>query len=382
MEDKQKAEENYWLWLCSLGLYRDQMQALLHYFGSPEAIYLAPRSEFAAFSRYGMKWAERAGERRGEAWLDEMQESMARCGARFVSIEDAMYPDNLRQMADPPYGLFYRGTLPPQGMYSAAIVGARACTPYGAWLAAQIGEYLAQDGMMIISGLALGIDGIAQKAAVQAGGRSYGVLGCGVERCYPRENIELFGMMQERGGILSEFPCGMPPLRPHFPIRNRIISGLADAVIVVEARSKSGSLITAQLALEQGREVYALPGRSGDVLSGGCNELIARGEAALALSPENLLEELRQHAQRKGKMQESLQKETASTGKKRRKGQRKVALAPDEELVYSYLDLSPVDVDSLVRKTGLHAGRVKAALVGLELHDLAAAMGKNQFVKQ
>ena len=187
-------------------------------------------------------------------------------------------PGRLLPFRDRPAGLFVRGTLPAKDRFTAAIVGARSCTELGRQTAERLAFRLAEAGVQVISGLALGIDGAAHKGALEAGGKTFAVLGCGADRCYPRENYGLFHKMEIQGGVLSEFVPGTSPLPMNFPMRNRIISGLSDAVILVEAREKSGSLITADLALEQGKEVFAVPGRITS-LSRGCNRLIQNGAA-------------------------------------------------------------------------------------------------------
>ena len=213
---------------------------------------------------------------------------------RSVGVESADFPPKLRDLPAMPRRLYYCGSLPGGGP-SAAIIGARRCSAYGRHQAALFARVLALNGISIISGMARGIDSCAQTAALEAGGRSYAVLGCGVDVCYPPTSRELYQRLPARGGILSEFDPGTQPIAWHFPARNRIISGLADIVLVIEARPGSGSLITANFALEQGRTVYALPGRVTDAYSEGCNQLIAQG-ASVALSPDVILEELRRRS--------------------------------------------------------------------------------------
>ena len=179
--------------------------------------------------------------------------------------------------------------MPLENEPAAAIIGARLASGYGREQARRFGRQIGARGISVISGMARGIDGIAQKAALDAGGRSYAVLGCGVDICYPEENRELYERLQQQGGVLSEYPPGMQPIAKLFPPRNRIISGLSDLVLVIEARKRSGTLITVDMALEQGREVYALPGRVSDSLSDGCNRLIRQG-AGPATCPQDILE--------------------------------------------------------------------------------------------
>ncbi len=209
----------------------------------------------------------------------------------IVTKEDKKYPGRLREIPDPPKQLYVLGRLPEEHLPSVALIGARDCSEYGRYVALRLGELLGKNGVQVISGMARGIDGIGQEAALNAGGSSFGVLGSGVDVCYPAGNRELYERLKTQGGILSEYPPGTPALPHHFPPRNRIVSGLADAVVVVEAREKSGTLITVDMALEQGREVYAVPGRMTDRLSDGCNRLIKTG-AGVLLNPEEFLEEL------------------------------------------------------------------------------------------
>lgn len=212
-------------------------------------------------------------------------------GIDMVTVAEAGFPEKLKSIPDSPYVLYYVGGLPAAGQKTVAVIGARDCTEYGRYMAGQFGTQLARAGVQVISGMARGIDGISQQAALRAGGYSMGVLGCGVDICYPRENKELYDALTKQGGICSEYPPGIGPRAVLFPPRNRIISGMADAVLVIEAKDKSGTLITVDMALEQGREVYALPGRGTDPLSRGCNRLIRQG-AGLVSTPGELLQEL------------------------------------------------------------------------------------------
>ena len=223
--------------------------------------------------------------------VEEEYGRMIERGIRLVTEKEAGFPGRLAGIPDPPFALYYAGSLPPEGKKAVALIGARSCTEYGRYMAEQFGMALAAAGVQVISGMARGIDGIGQRSALREGGYSLGVLGCGVDICYPEENRELYDALAAGGGICSEYPPGTSPRAVLFPPRNRIISGLCDALLVIEAKEKSGTLITVDMALEQGKEVYALPGRATDPLSGGCNRLIRQG-AGLVSSPGELLEEL------------------------------------------------------------------------------------------
>ena len=208
-----------------------------------------------------------------------------------VCKTDDAYPRRLRELASMPEELYVIGELPDDSQPSVAIVGARMCSGYGRRTAYEFGRILAGKGVQVISGMASGIDSSAQEGALDGGGKSFAVLGGGADVCYPRGNTTLYNRLKEQGGIISEQPAGTAPLSFYFPARNRIISGLSDLVLVVEAKSRSGSLITVDFALTQGRTVYAVPGRVGDALSDGCNYLIAQG-AGIAYAPEAILNEL------------------------------------------------------------------------------------------
>ena len=183
--------------------------------------------------------------------IEKCWEKLQEQGIRMIPYFSEEYPKKLTNISQPPYALYVKGSLPRENQVSVAIVGARRCTHYGEQIALEYGEALASEGIQIISGMARGIDGAGQRGALNAGGATYGVLGCGVDICYPRENIGLYMDIQQKGGIISEQIPGQPPLPAYFPERNRIISGLADVVLVIEAKEKSGSLITADMAREQ-----------------------------------------------------------------------------------------------------------------------------------
>lgn len=224
-------------------------------------------------------------------------------GIKLVVEGEEEYPERLQKIPDPPYGLYYAGKLPDKEKKAVAIIGARDCSEYGRYMAKRFSTALARADIDVISGMARGIDGISQQAALQAGGYSLAVFGCGVDVCYPAEHRDLYDSLLERGGVCSEYLPGTEPRAMLFPPRNRIISGLADVILVVEAREKSGTLITVDMALEQGKEVYALPGRATDPLSRGCNRLIKQG-AGLVETTEELIGNLRgslSHAEKNGK---------------------------------------------------------------------------------
>lgn len=267
----------------------------------------------------------------------------------FYTLKDEAYPERLRKLRYPPYGIYCLGNLPENSRPAAAVIGARECSEYGRYMAGAFGRELAEAGVSVVSGMARGIDGIGQQAALAGGGKTYAVLGCGVDICYPASNKSLYEEMIEKGGgVLSVFPPGTPPAKGRFPERNRIVAGLSDLVLVVEARQRSGTLITVDMALEQGKHVYAVPGRLTDRLSDGCNLLIRQG-AGIALAPKDLLAELKMLDNRKALGGRGVsQKEESSE---------------DPFSVLAFLDYHPRSADEIL-------GKMQGAGLSVELQDL------------
>ena len=289
-------------------------------------------------------------------------------GIRFVPYYMEEYPIRLKEHAGMPYALYVKGELPCEDMPTAAIVGARKCTPYGEKMAAAFAEALAISGVQVISGMARGIDGAAQRAAIQSGGSSFGVLGCGIDVCYPKDNKGLYMDLPSHGGILSEQPVGTPPLREYFPARNRIISGLSDIVLVIEAGERSGSLITADIALEQGKDIYALPGPVTSNLSRGCHELIRQG-AGILISPEVLIEEI------------GLEFSLPAAENSRNHGKNEKKLERKEKLVYDAIGLFPKSLNMLLSEVGFQTTELMCILVSLEMKGMINEISKNYFVR-
>lgn len=287
-------------------------------------------------------------------------------GVRFVSIEHAEYPRKLLVLQEnAPIGLFVKGELPREELPAVAIIGARKCSTYGSEMAKHFGKLLAEHGVSVISGMAMGADAKSQWGALDGGGKSYAVLGGGVDICYPRENFSLYLQLQQNGGLLSEYPEGIPGKPFHFPLRNRIISGLSDCLIVVEAKEKSGTMITTDYALEQGKDVFAVPGRMGDVLSQGCNRLIQQG-AGILVEDEDILNYLGISQKLNKKSQEKI----------------KMGLAKNLKLVYSGIDLQPKHVDEILQNINLPMQEVLYGLLQLELQGYIFQPVKNYYSKK
>jgi DNA processing protein len=311
----------------------------------------------AAFAaETGAHVIEEPRERRFERFrraVDEaaFRSSLAARGLRFVGRGDGAYPSLLRELHDPPPGLFARGSGSAEllAQPSVAIVGARACSSYGSQVARLLGRDLAAAGLVVVSGLARGIDGEAHRGALEAGGHTIAVLGCGVDRDYPAAHAQLANRICERGLVVSEYAPGVEPAPWRFPARNRIIAGLAATTVVVEARERSGALITADFALEAGREVFAVPGEITSALSAGTNALLRLGATPLTCA---------------GDVFEALGVEVAAVSPPE--------LAEQPMRVLEALAREPSGIDGLVRKTGLDAAAVATALAELELAGAVA----------
>ena len=282
-------EEMYYYWLHNVsGIGRVTLQNILK-ITTPEELYkcnLEKTSEFLTD-----KQREALKESIKQWNVVKEWEKIEKRNIKLLRLGDNNYPGKLSKISDPPVILYQKGKDFILDKPSVAVIGARACSQYGSLAAKELGRELAHMGIVVVSGMARGIDGICQWAALENQGESIGVLGSGVEVCYPPENRTLYEKLQIDGCIISENPPFMQPNARLFPLRNRIISGLADIIVVVESREKSGTLITVDMALEQGKEVYAMPGRMTDPVSRGCNKLIKQG-AGVVLSPREFVEEI------------------------------------------------------------------------------------------
>ena len=286
----------------------------------------------------------------------------------FVVQEDDNYPRRLLNMYDPPRFLYYLGELPDENLPTIAIIGARACSAYGSQAARALAKELAMNKIQVISGLAKGVDGYAHTGALEGKGKTFGVIGVNI--CYPRENYQLFHDVENQGGILSEYPMGSPALAFHFPVRNRIIAGLSDGILVVEAKEKSGTLITVDSGLEQGKDIYALPGKITDQLSIGCNRLIQNG-AKLVQSSSEIIEELANRypylmTKDKKSKQESMVFEDQVT--------------KEEKLVLVNLSYEPVHFEKLLIDTGLDTGKLMEVVFVLQMKGLIKEISAQYYV--
>ncbi len=330
--------DKYTYWLANVrGLGTAAREQLLETFGTGAAVYEAAEKKLAA--ALDKNRLEKLLRTRKNWDVDREYARLSEKQISFVCTADAEYPERLRHIPDHPFGIYYKGRLPQPRKLAVAVVGARECSEYGHFVAAQLGRELGAAGVQVISGMARGIDGISQLAALDAEGESYAVLGNGVDICYPKGNKPIYDRLLVQGGILSTYPPGTSPKPQLFPPRNRIVSGLADVLVVVEARQKSGTLITVDMALEQGREVYAVPGRITDRLSDGCNKLVKDG-ALVFLSPRDFMEGLRQSFPEKFAC--CVPRQASSPD-----GRVRPPLTPEEAVVLEALDLYPQPMERI-----------------------------------
>ncbi len=335
---------------------------LLEAAGTAQDVYLMPERHITAVA--GEKACERFVQHKRRYSLQKVWNYVTGSGISYTYCREPDFPQKFVDIPDPPFGIFYKGRLPDGCVPAVALIGSRKCSEYGTYMAELFAAGFASAGVDVISGMALGIDGISQRAALKAGGSSFAVLGCGVDVVYPRANEPLYRQLQEKGGVLSEYPPRMEPRPALFPPRNRIISALADVVVVVEACEKSGTLITVDMALEQGKEVYALPGRCTDALSMGCNRLLRQG-AMIAVSPDDIISDM--HWER----------QTSRHGRTERKlADSKISETAKE--IYAVLASLPVTQEEIIarlreNRSALSVPQICQGLVELELKGLAAS---------
>lgn len=294
--------------------------------------------------------------RRIEEWADKN-------GITILTLLDEDYPQSLSEIYDPPPFLFIKGSMAPSDKNSIALVGSRNASEYGRMTASKLAGELASNGITIVSGMAVGVDSSSHRGAIQAGGRTFAVLGSGIDIIYPRENKRLYQEISENGAVISEFFPGTGPSPGHFPRRNRVISGLSKAVIVVEAGQKSGALLTADLALSQGKALFAVPGQLSSKQSLGANDLIKTG-AQILTSPDDIFSVLPE-----------LKNDYIVPDKKVVED-----LSEGENLIFEYLSDSPRQIDYLVRKTNMTANDVSGFLLSLELRGLIRQLSGKRFI--
>ncbi|BBF42997.1 rossmann fold nucleotide-binding protein Smf possibly [Lachnospiraceae bacterium KM106-2] len=350
-----------WYWLCNIrGIGLKKRKCLIDYFGDIESVYHAADYERDGLLSLNKADKERILQSKCPDTIKTSFDKLASDQIHFTTQEDEEYPKLWKELYDAPYGFYYKGRLPLCDKLSIAIVGARDASIYGQEMALYFGRKLARAGMNVISGMARGIDGYSQRGALEGGGYSAAILGCGVDYCYPIENWELYQQLIQRGGVLSEYAPGTLPRAGNFPMRNRLISGMSQAVLVIEARVKSGSFITVDTALEQGKDVFVIPGRVTDDRSQGCLKLIQMG-GTMVSSPDDILEYYHIQCDKKDIACDQIN------------------LNEKEEKILHLLTNEPKHINQIMELGKLSLGETMGELVQLELKSLIYQPVKNYF---
>ena len=356
-------EKAFWVALSSVsGIGPARLTALLDRFGSAEAVWTAPREELAAAGLDRRSLTNLVQARRTSDPA-KLWRNVERRGLDCVTWDDEAYPQNLRNVSGAPPVLYVDGTLVARDQWAVAIVGTRRASVYGREVAHRLATELARNEVTVVSGLALGIDTTAHQAAIDAGGRTIAVLGCGLDQVYPAQNRNLAAAIRQQGALVSDYPLGTRPEPRNFPPRNRIISGLSTCVVIVEAGTRSGALITAEFAADQGRDVFAVPGSILHPGSVGCNRLIQDGATPL-LSIDDLLAQL--DLERKRELAEV---------------RRTMPSDPLEARVLARLNMIPQHVDDLARELALNSGALTGVLTTLELKGLVRQVSPLSYVQ-
>ncbi len=360
-----------WLALTKFqGLGPALIKRLIDHFGSPADVFSATKGQLQEVPGIGNSLAAQlvSSSRREQVQAIVRDELNLLQEKRFslACPEDVLYPESLKNIYDPPASLYYRGTLCCLQQPSIAIIGSRAATSYGKQISFQLARELAQKGITVVSGMALGIDSESHRGAIAGGGKTVGVLGCGLDVVYPPQNKKLYNEVVECGALLTEYGPGTKPEGFRFPARNRIISGTVLGVIVVEAALKSGSLITARLALEQDREVFAVPGRVDSVKSAGTHQLLKQG-AHLVHSAADIIDEI------------GIAMTMHQVSVPQKNDEKNEHLEAGEKQILSCLDVYPATIDEIVRMSGHALGEIHGLMLGLELKGLVKQYPGQQY---
>ena len=370
MEDKNF----YWLALALVpGVGRVTFQRLLQRFGSPEKVFSASWEELSSFPLLRRESMEYIYRFKVEEVVEKEIKKAKKMGVSLISLEEQQYPPNLKTIPDPPLMLYIKGELMEEDRNSIAMVGTRHSSTYGRSVAEKLSRELAARGVCIVSGIARGIDTSAHRGALSAGGRTIAVMGCGLDVVYPLENRRLLKEIEAHGVVCSEFPFGTHPEPGNFPVRNRIISGLSLGTMVVEADERSGALITAKLALEQGREVFAVPGNITSRNSLGTNYLIKRG-AKLVQQWEDVVEEL------PPPLREAIEKRSALAPEGVKS---ELPLTDSERAIYHLLSPDkPLHIDQLADSLGMDYNLLLSHLLSLEIKKKIVQLPGKLFIKK
>lgn len=378
--------DSYDIWLSSAVPSVAHIDHLLDRFGDAEGIFHAGEDAIkndpvlSPLEKTLLTTREKDENRRSRL------EYMQRNDIRMICRHEKDYPERFDCLSDRPYGIFVQGNIPPGNVPAIAVVGSRRASTYGINVAEHFSKVLAAAGVVIVSGLAMGIDGIGHKSALDGGGMTVGVLGSGIGVPYPKENWEIYRQMREHACILSEYGPGVPPMKQNFPHRNRLISALADGILVVEAAERSGTLITVDRGLEQGKDIFAIPGRIGDRNSEGCLNLIRQG-AYLVTEPEQILEELAVHYPSVTRYCNDFQQQSFPFLNEfddfnENSENLILGIARDEKVVYDLCRLDARHFDELLSESGLSVARLSEVLYSLQQKGIVRQDVPNYYSKR
>lgn len=340
------------IWLSSLEIGNSNIRRFIEYFYDLRELWEADEKIISLMKNISNEVKEKVIHNRNKEYIEKLFDNIEKVNAKVITIYDEIYPSGLRYINDNPKVLYVKGNIVEEDRIAIALVGSRKATAYGKWACEKFANELVNLGVTIISGLASGIDTVAHETALKNGGRTIGVLGNGIDTVYPKKNLYLYNELEKNGGIISDFPLGTPPLAYNFPQRNRIISGLSMGVVVIEAQEKSGSLITAHHALEQGKDVFALPGNINSIFSVGTNKLIKDGAKPL-LEIDDIIEEIYELKEKliSNKINNIDYSQYSKT----------------EMKIIKLLEEGPIHCDTIVYKTGIDVVTLNSILTVLEL---------------
>ena len=355
-------QKEYWFWICNInGIGYQKITDLITYFGEPSEVFTAKEEQLMQIGSLEERDIAYLKNRHKEDEVKKYYELLEKEQIKFYLPTDEAYPSRLKHIFDPPYAIYAKGKLPEEDRLSVAIIGARQCTNYGKEVALFFAKQLAQQGIQVISGLATGIDGYGHMGALEGNGYTLGILGCGINKVYPESNYRLYEQLEQQGGILSEYGQNVLPKAFHFPRRNRLIAGMSDAILVVEARERSGSFITVDQGLEQGKDIFVIPGRITDELSIGCNRLVKMG-AEIVCHPNDIIEHYHigtnviEHKQRQKKHFSEIQKK-----------------------ILGVLSVSPIHISHIVEALHIEMGIAMENLLWLELEGEIKQVTRNYY---
>ncbi len=359
-------DDIFMIWLNSIeGMTYKKAYLLLSHFGTPKEIWDADKKLLSSVKGISEEFAKKILDTKDEDKLDETLANLENLGIKYVSINNPKYPELLKHIDEPPLGLYYKGALPQNNEMCFSIIGSRRCSEYGAEVAQRFAADLSKNDFSIVSGMAKGIDSMAHRGAINAGGRTIAVLGCGLDICYPAENERLMEKIIETGCVISEYPPGTEPYPGNFPRRNRIIAGLSMGLLVVEASKKSGTLITVDRALDYGRTVFVVPANITSALSEGTNNLIKEG-CPVATNVSDILFELGVI-----KTENDVKKEEKS----------KTDLSEEELEVLSQIKYEPVSLDDLINLLDKSSQNIQYILTYLEIYGYIKRLPGQRFIR-